>query len=84
MPQVARSLPIGQMTRVRFQVAGGYFISVLRVQTGSGTHSAFCVPGLLWGQWQQSLGLATLPLPSAMAVNMWTLASTSPVGLHGL
>ena len=25
-----------------------------------------------------------LPLPSAVAVNMWTFASTYPVGLHGL
>ena len=33
---------------------------------------------------QPSVGLATLLLSSAVAVNMWTLASTSPVGLHGL
>ena len=34
--------------------------------------------------WGKGIGLAILPLPSAVAVNMWTLASTSPVGLHGL
>ena len=31
-----------------------------------------------------SIGLATLLLPSAVGVYMWTLASTSPVGLQGL
>ena len=28
--------------------------------------------------------IAILPLPSAMAAYMWTLASTSPMGLRGL
>ena len=31
-----------------------------------------------------SVGLATLPHPRAEAVNLWTIASTSPMGLHGL
>ena len=39
------------------------------------------VPGAFPGG---KAGRAILPLPSAVAVNMWTLASTSPLGLHGL
>ena len=35
------------------------------------------------GQRWPSVRLATLPLPSAVAVYMWTLASMSPVDFHG-
>ena len=30
------------------------------------------------------MGLATLPLPNAVAVYMWTLASTPPMGLYAM
>ena len=35
-------------------------------------------------QMQPSVGPATVTLPSAMAVYVWTLESTSSVGFHGL
>ena len=59
---------------------GGDFSSLLRVQTGPGVHSA---------SYKMSTGVfpgvkAAERRTSAVAVNMWTLASTSPVGLHGL
>ena len=40
--------------------------------------------GIFSGERRPNLELATLPLPSAVTVYMWTLASTSPVDLHGL
>ena len=66
---------------------GGDFSSLLHVQTGPEVHSAsykMSTGGFPRGSRRPSIGLATLPLPSAVAVNMWTLASTSPVGPHGL
>ena len=57
------------------------------LQTGPGVHSAsykMSTRCVLRGYRRPSVGPVTLPLPSALAVNMWTLASTSSVGLHGL
>ena len=56
---------------------GGDFSSLLRVQTGPGVHSASYKMST-GGKRRPSVGLATLPLPSAVAVNKWILASTSP------
>ena len=66
---------------------GGDFSSLLHVQTGSVVHSTsykISTGEFPRGYRRPSVWLATLPHPSAVAVNMWTLASTSPVGLHGL
>ena len=49
-------------------------LSLLKISTGSVSR----------GQRRPSVGLATLPLTSAVAVYTWTLESTSPLGLHCL
>ena len=66
------------------QCIGGVEIFLLRVQTGPGVHSASYkistggIRGFSRGQRRPSVGLATLPLPSARAVYMWTLYSHPP------
>ena len=59
------------------------FALLLRVQTGPGVHST-SYKNEYRGVKAAEHRLATLLLPSAVAVNMWTLASTSLMGLHGL
>ena len=63
---------------------GGDFSSLLRVQTGPGVHPAsykMSTEGFFSGV---KAAERRTSHPSAVAVYMWTLASTSPVGLHGL
>ena len=65
----------------------GDFSSLFRDQTGSWVHSAsykMSTGSLLQGVRRPSVALTTLPFPNALAVYMRTLASTSPMGLHGL
>ena len=62
----------------------GDFSSLLRVQTGPRVHSDSYKmrKRLSSGVKGPTVGLATtLPLPSAVAMYMWTLASTFPVGM---
>ena len=61
--------------------SGGDFSSLLRVQTGPEVHSVSYK--ISTGVKAASVGLANRYLPSAVTVNVWTLAFTSPVGLHG-
>ena len=59
----------------------GDFSSLLRVQTGPGVHSTSCKMSTgdsPRGQRRPRVGLATLLLPSAVTVYMWTLPSTPP------
>ena len=56
---------------------GGNFSLLLHVQIGLEIHSASCKMST-GGQRRPSIGLAILPLASALTVYMWTLASTSP------
>ena len=55
-------------------------------QTGPGVHSASYImsTGAFPGGKSDRLRTSHLPLPSAVALYTWTLASASPVGLHGL
>ena len=75
--QAARCLAIIWMARVRSQVPEEcrFFFT------------SSCLDRY-WGPFpikrRLSLGLATLPLPSAVTVYMWILASTFPVGIHSL
>ena len=86
--QAARRLTRGGTTRIRSHVSEGWrFYSLLRVKTGPVVYSASykmntgCFPRR---QRRPSVGIATLPLPIAMAEYIWTLASIPSVGLHEL
>ena len=57
---------------------------VSRLVLGSTQPPMKWVPGAFSGvKAAKIIGLATLPLCSAVAVNMWTLASTSPMACNG-
>ena len=52
---------------------------LISLQTCPGVHSAsYKMSTGNFPRRRPSVGLATLPLPDAVAVNMWTLAFTSP------
>ena len=65
---------------------GGYFFLLHVIQIGPRVQSASCKmsTGAFPDVKKPSVGLATLPLPSAVAANMWTFASTTPLRRHGL
>ena len=68
MAQEARRLATGSMAQVRSRVTEGWrFPSLLRVQTAPGVHSAYYKMNTGGQRWL-SIGLATLPFPSAVAV----------------
>ena len=66
---------------------GGDFSSLVCVLAGPGAHSASykisTVGGVRRRIRRPSVGLATLPFPSAVAVYMWNLASTSFMASNG-